>query len=222
MPVGLTRHRERLPALRSLTPAEARALIATTEGWQQRWRAELGSRFVFLADEIYLLAGLALPTAAAYEGFPIAEDGIGLVRRFEDGFARAVARRDPRRRPRDRGDRRDVRIASGALLAGARMDPSAVRVAAIPNDFFGPAIGVAGLLTGRDIQRHLAPWPDLGRAVLVPGVALRDADGVFLDDLTPADLARDLGVPVRVVAPTPGHCSGRFATPEGMAGRCRA
>ena len=99
MPVGLTRHRERLPALRSLTPAEARALIATTEGWQQRWRAELGSRFVFLADEIYLLAGLALPTAAAYEGFPIAEDGIGLVRRFEDGFARAVARaRRPRRR----------------------------------------------------------------------------------------------------------------------------
>jgi hypothetical protein len=34
-------------------------------------------------------------------------------------------------------------------------------------------------------------------------VALRDADGIFLDDLTPADLARDLGVPVKVVQPTP-------------------
>src|SRR5262249_239926 len=62
----------------------------------------------------------------------------------------------------------------------------------------------AGLLTGRDIQRCLAAQPDLGRAVLVPAVALRDVDGGFLDDQTPADLARDLGVPVRVVATAPG------------------
>src|SRR5881409_415060 len=80
VPVGLTRHRERLPALRSLTPDEARALVATADRWQRRWLGELGSRFLFLADEIYLLAGLPLPAAAAYEGFPIAEDGIGLVR----------------------------------------------------------------------------------------------------------------------------------------------
>jgi putative radical SAM enzyme (TIGR03279 family) len=206
VPVGLTRHRERLPALRSLTPAEARGLVATTEKWQRRWRAELGSRFVFLADEIYLLAGLALPKAAAYEGFPIAEDGIGLVRRFEDGFARAVARAPRPGRPSTltvvTGEMFAPRL--GALLVGVGMDPSTVRVAAIPNDFFGSAIGVAGLLTARDIQRHLAAWPDLGRAVLVPAVALRDGDGVFLDDLTPANLARDLGAPVRVVAPTPG------------------
>jgi putative radical SAM enzyme (TIGR03279 family) len=206
VPVGLTRHRERLPALRSLTPAEARALVATVELWQRRWRAEMGSRFVFLADEIYLLAGLPVPAAATYEGFPIAEDGIGLVRRFEDGFARAVARG---RRPRPASA---LTVVSGemfaprlsALLAGAGVDPAAVRVAPILNDFFGRAIGVAGLLTGRDIQRHLAIRSDLGRAVLIPAVALRDADGVFLDDLTPADLARDLGVPVRVVAATPG------------------
>src|SRR3989454_478179 len=100
VPVGLTRHRERLPALRSLTPDEARALIGVVEGWQQGWLAALGSRFVFLADEIYLLAGRALPPARAYEGFPVVEDGIGLVRRFEDGFARAIARRS---RPAVRG-----------------------------------------------------------------------------------------------------------------------
>jgi hypothetical protein len=38
----------------------------------------------------------------------------------------------------------------------------------------------------------------------VPRVAVRDGDGVFLDDLTPGDLARDLAVPVRVVAPSAG------------------
>jgi NifB/MoaA-like Fe-S oxidoreductase len=43
---------------------------------------------------------------------------------------------------------------------------------------------------------------DLGEEVLVPSVAVRDGDGVFLDDLTPADLARALGVGVRVVEPS--------------------
>ena len=90
-----------------------------------------------------------------------------------------------------------------ALLAHGGFDPATVRVAAIANDFFGRAIGVAGLLTGRDIQRHLATRADLGRAVLVPAVAVRDGDGIFLDDLTPADLARDLGVAVKMVQPTP-------------------
>jgi putative radical SAM enzyme (TIGR03279 family) len=206
VPVGLTRHRERLPALRSLTPDEARSLVATADGWQRRWLGELGSRFLFLADEIYLLAGLPLPNAAAYEGFPIAEDGIGLVRRFEDGFTRSVGRRKRRARGGGltvvTGELFAPRL--GALLAQGGYDPSTIRVAAVPNDFFGPAIGVAGLLTGRDIQRHLARQPELGRAVLVPAVAVRDGDGIFLDDLTPADLARDLGVPVRVVQPTPG------------------
>jgi hypothetical protein len=40
--------------------------------------------------------------------------------------------------------------------------------------------------------------------VLVPAVALRDGDGVFLDDLTPADLAHTLGVGVVVVEPDAG------------------
>jgi NifB/MoaA-like Fe-S oxidoreductase len=62
---------------------------------------------------------------------------------------------------------------------------------------------VAGLLTGQDIARHLATLPDLGEAIVVPAVALRDRDGVFLDDMTPADLAAAVGVPVRVVAPEP-------------------
>src|SRR5947207_7349177 len=73
VPVGLTRYRERLPALRSLTPARARDLTGVVESWQQRWLGAFGSRFVFLADEIYLLAGRPLPPARAYEGFPVAE-----------------------------------------------------------------------------------------------------------------------------------------------------
>jgi putative radical SAM enzyme (TIGR03279 family) len=205
VPVGLTAHRERLPALRGLTADEAVALVDTVHAWQAQYLARLASRFVFLGDEVYLQAGLPLPPAEAYEGFAIAEDGIGLVRRFEDGFARALRRRA----------RRTVRQATtvvtgelfaprlSRLLAEAALEGPRVRVVAVANRFFGGAIGAAGLLTGRDIARDVAALDDPGDVVLVPGVTLRDVDGVFLDDLTPADLTRDLGVSVRAVDPEP-------------------
>jgi putative radical SAM enzyme (TIGR03279 family) len=204
VPVGLTRHRARLPALRLLRDDEARALVETVHAWQRGFLAALGTRFVFLADEIYLQADVPVPPAEAYEGFPVIEDGVGLVRQFEDEFERLG------RRWRPPAGRRAVTLVSGRLygprlaaLVG-RLGAAGVRarVAAVPNDFFGHTIGVAGLLTGRDIERHLRGLDDVGDEVLVPAVAVREGDGVFLDDLTPADLARDLGVPVRVVEPT--------------------
>jgi putative radical SAM enzyme (TIGR03279 family) len=206
VPVGLTRHRERLPSLRTLTEAEAVALVDTVAGWQARFLARLDSRFVFLGDEVYLQAGRPLPPAEDYEGFPIAEDGIGLVRRFEDGVMRA------RSRLRPGGVGRRVTVVSGALYAprlarlleGLPLTGLDARVVAVPNELFGGSVAVAGLLTGQDIQRHLVTQGDLGEAVLVPAVALRDGDGVFLDDLSPSDLARALDVPVIAVEPEPG------------------
>jgi putative radical SAM enzyme (TIGR03279 family) len=204
VPVGLTRHRERLPQLRSLTPPEAATLVATVENWQSSFRLDLGSRFVFLADEIYLLADAPLPAAPAYEGFGIMEDGVGLVRHFEDSWARVATRR------RAFPARRHVTVVTGELY-GPRLarlvaplgdDRMRIDVATVPNEFFGRGITVAGLLTGRDIQRAVAQRGDVGDEVLVPAVAVRETDGVFLDDLTPHDLARDLGVRVRVVEPS--------------------
>jgi NifB/MoaA-like Fe-S oxidoreductase len=205
VPVGLTRHRERLPSLRTLTDAEAVALVDTVAGWQARFLPELDSRFVFLGDEVYLQAGRPLPPAADYEGFAIAEDGIGLVRRFEDGLARAGARLRPATQ------RRRVTVVSGELygprlarlLGELPLGEVQARVIAVPNALFGGSVAVAGLLSRQDIQRHLAAQGDLGDAVLVPAVALRDGEGVFLDDLTPDDLARALGVAVLAVEPEP-------------------
>jgi NifB/MoaA-like Fe-S oxidoreductase len=180
-------------------------LIAVAEGWQRKFLRGLGSRFVFPSDEIYLLAGRPMPAADAYEGFAIAEDGIGLVRRFIDEYARAAARM------KQKIDARKITVVTGelfapileSLLAGLRGAATRPRIAAVPNEFFGRRIGVAGLLTGQDIQRHLSRLDDLGDEVLVPGVTVRDGDGVFLDDVTPDDLARDLGVRIRVIPPEP-------------------
>jgi len=87
------------------------------------------------------------------------------------------------------------------LLGALEVDGLSARVVPVANQWFGGSIGVAGLLTGADIQTALAGSP-LGAEVLVPAVALRDGAGVFLDDLTPADLSAALGVPVTPVVPT--------------------
>ena len=203
VPVGLTRHRERLPSLRTLTDDEARALVQTVASWQAEFQASLGSRFIFLGDEVYLQAQAPVPAADAYEGFTIAEDGIGLVRRFEDEFESM--------RLRPAVVSRTVTIVSGTLyaprLAGlvARLpfEGLSARVIAVPNRFFGGTISVAGLLTGEDIEHEVARLGDPGDALLVPAVCLRDGAGVFLDDGTPEDLARGLGVRVQVIEASP-------------------
>ena len=209
VPVGLTRHRERLPDLRAVTPEEAHTLVGDIERWQRAFRTTLGTRFVWAADELYLSAGRPLPPARAYEGFAVAEDGIGLVRRFEDAWTRALARPPaPPRRPRR------VTVVTGEMFAPrmrALLDRLAVPgltvdLVSIRNELFGRGIGVAGLLTGGDIQLQLGEagcgGRGLGDEVLVPAVTLRDGAGVFLDDLTPADLTAALGTPVTAVEPT--------------------
>jgi putative radical SAM enzyme (TIGR03279 family) len=204
VPVGLTRHRERLPALRPVTDEEARSLIGSIAAWQHEFLAAFGSRFVFAADELYLQAGIDVPAAREYEGFAIVEDGVGLVRRFHDAFTRAVTRL-----PARLGRPRAVTIVTGAMFAPrlrALLDRVCIEnlvitVAPIVNEWFGRDIGVAGLLTGQDIQSQLAGRA-LGDEVLVPAVALRDGGGVFLDDLTPGDLTTALAARVSVVEPT--------------------
>ncbi len=200
VPVGLTRHRERLPALRPVTGNEARALLIAIHGWQSEYLRRLGSRFVFAADELYILAGWDSPPVEAYEDFPVVEDGIGLVRKFLDGW-RTAARTLPGRVDPPR----HVSVATGELFApylerslAALRGIQGLRVSCypIPNDFFGRRITVAGLLTGQDLLTYLSRQP-LGDLLLVPGVALKDGAGVFLDDLTPQDLASRLDVAVK-------------------------
>lgn len=207
VPVGLTRYRAGLPALRPFTAEEAARVIDQVEGWQRRLRRQLGSRLVHAADEFYVLAGRPVPPAAVYEGFPQLENGVGLVRTFQDGFRRELRRR------RSAVRRARVTVITGRsaapllsrLAAEAAAAGVAARVVAVANEFFGPHVTVAGLLTGSDIARTLAALRDQGwqpgEEVLLPGAAVRPEEGDFLDGWRPPDVARAAGVPVRVVPP---------------------
>ena len=68
----------------------------------------------------------------------------------------------------------------------------------ILNDFFGHSVNVSGLVTGGDLIRQLR-GRELGERLLLPVNMLRHGEDVFLDDVTLADVERELGVKVTPV-----------------------
>ena len=73
--VGLTRFRPAEDGLVPVDPACARRVIAQVEPMQQQFQAALGTRFAWLSDEWYLMAGLPLPPRDDYEDLPQQENG---------------------------------------------------------------------------------------------------------------------------------------------------
>ena len=89
VPLGVSRYSKE-PTMRAHTSTEARATVETVDEWQQRFRCALGRRVVWASDEYYLLAGLPFPEPGEYEGFPQHENGVGMVRAFEQAFEAGV------------------------------------------------------------------------------------------------------------------------------------
>lgn len=90
VPLGVSAHSTE-PGLRPHTRDEAAAVLDAVHDWQDVYLAVLGRRLVHAADEYYLLAGRPFPPAAAYEGFPMHEDGVGMARTFEAELRGEVA-----------------------------------------------------------------------------------------------------------------------------------
>jgi putative radical SAM enzyme (TIGR03279 family) len=204
VPVGLTGYRQRLPELRAVTPVEARALIAWLHARQDECLSRLGTRFVFAADELYLMAGCDFPPLAAYEMLPQLENGVGLVARFRAQAGEVLAQARALDLP-------PVVVVTGVSAAGelrtfctALADRCGVpiEVIAVPNRFFGGAVTVTGLLTGRDILDELAAKMR-GAVVLLPDVLLREGTDVLLDDMTVAELGWHLNATIEVVPAEP-------------------
>ncbi|MFZ0406991.1 MAG: DUF512 domain-containing protein, partial [Cyanobium sp.] len=202
VPVGLTRFRPQGDALRPVDPATARAVIAQVEPLQAAFQRDLGSRFAWLSDEWYLLAGLPLPSRGTYEDLPQRENGVGSIRAFLeelDGATRdlpaAIAR--PRRCSWVVG-----RLVAEALQSVVdrlnRVEGVELLLIGLPSPYWGQEQVVTGLLTGSDLLEGLA-GRDLGDQLLLPRVMLREGSEVFLDDRSLAELRSALPVPIQVL-----------------------
>ncbi len=203
VPVGLTAHRPPHPPLRRLGQKEACRLVRQAACWQRFFLKSRGGRFVFLADEIYHLAGEPFPDTGAYEGFPQLENGVGLARLFLDELNQLPE-------PPMKSLRHPLRV---TLATGREAAPLleqltrrfaavfglSLQLEVIENNFFGSPVTAAGLLTGADLEAGLE-GKDLGEALFISRSLLKDRSDLFLDGTTVTALEQRLQVPVRAVS----------------------
>jgi putative radical SAM enzyme (TIGR03279 family) len=202
VPVGLTRFR---PAHDNLVPvdqAAAMTVIRQVEALQGVFQRRLGSRFAWLADEWYLIAGLPLPPRTNYEDLPQRENGVGSIRGFLEELDLATAQL-----PRSLAVPQRLSWVVGALVAGAlepvlerlnRVEGLDLRLHGLPSPYWGQDLVVTGLLTGADLIEGLQ-GRDLGERLLLPKLMLRQGESVFLDDMTLEQLQAQLQVPIQPI-----------------------
>nr|WP_255604373.1 DUF512 domain-containing protein [Oscillochloris sp. ZM17-4] len=184
--------------LRCYTGAEATEVLDLILGYSQRYQREHGLTLVYPSDEFYILAGRETPAADFYDDMPQYSNGIGMVRDFLDGWAKAK-RRLPARIPHP---------ASVALVCGTLVGPMMEQVAArlntieglsvqvlpVVNQFFGETVTVSGLLTAQDVIPALRA-SGCTRAIL-PRVMFDYQGARTIDEQSPQQIAEAAGVPV--------------------------
>ncbi len=223
VPVALTRYNtdERLTRV---TPEFCRRTIKEVETLQKEFRRTLGTTFAFLGDEIYIKAGVDIPSRRHYGSYPQIEDGVGMVRTFVEQFDRLMNKESTPAASRVSNVRTRVEAMtpnapagsipptySGqrvTVLTGEMFAPilresldrynavtgSHMEVLAVPNTYFGGDVSVAGLLPGQD----LVAMKDkvVGDFVIIPRVTIKSDEPIFLDGMTYEELKAQFDVPV--------------------------
>lgn len=204
VPVGLTRHRDGLPGIRSFRDEEMGAVLDLIQPYRERYRrGGRESAFVFPSDEWYVGADREVPDYDDYEGFAQLDNGVGSIRSFVTDIEDDLAGQSLP------GNLDSVRIVTGSL--GARVFRRYVmprlaahgvgrlpRVVEVENDFFGASVTCSGLLVGADMIAAVKAGGGGGSLTVIPPNCLNH-DGVTIDEMTPTDMADAIGAPV--VAP---------------------
>ncbi|MCX6828951.1 MAG: DUF512 domain-containing protein [candidate division Zixibacteria bacterium] len=200
VPVGLTKYRQRLPQLKSFDCETAAAILEYLHRRQKEFKKKSSTRFVYAADEFYILAEEDFPALAAYEEMAQFENGIGMMRLLLSDFSR-------RRRFLKLGNTHSrIAMLTGvsafeALRKGIvqplRKEGLRLDLYQVENRFWGERVTVSGLLTGRDIMAKIKSLPKEYDIILLPPNCL-NSDRLFLDDLSFDDLQKKVASEVKV------------------------
>ncbi len=203
VPVGLTGHRENLPAIEPVSKELAEQTVKLISKFNKKYKKEIDTNFVFAADEFYLRSGAEFPDEEYYEDYLQYEDGVGMVRNFIERFKESIDL-IPDRITKESS----VTIVTGALFYPVMKDivvPEmkkvknlTVKLIKADNKLFGSSVTVAGLLGGADIISAVGIAKCEKDMLLIPSTCL-NYDGRFLDDLSIDDLAKKTGYKVHLL-----------------------
>ncbi|MCA1992822.1 MAG: TIGR03279 family radical SAM protein [Coleofasciculus sp. S288] len=206
VPVGLTRFRPSDDELMPVSREKAEDVIRQVQALQEKFRQQLGTTFAWLADEWFLIARQELPPESHYEDYPQIGNGVGSIQQFLKQFQDIASKKLPRR---VETPRRLTWVVGNAVEKAFEplvqqlnaVEGLEVRLAALPSEYWGQEITVTGLLTGQDLIGGLK-GNDLGDAIVLPSLMLKQGDTRFLDDMTVEEVARQLGIPILPVSGT--------------------
>ena len=200
VPVGLTKYRDKCYPLEMFTKEQANDVIDMVEKWQKINRTKDKNNFIYLGDEFYFLASRPIPAYDHYDGFPQLENGIGLTRKFISEWEEADIICNAYQQPIYLNVicGKSAALILQPLINNLDIPNLFVKLVAVENRFFGKDITVTGLLTGQDILHALNELQGDCSGVIIPGVALRSGEDVFLDDYSLNDLKKELNINVQV------------------------
>ena len=203
VPAGLTRFRDGLYPLQAFTPEECAEIIKQINDFGDMCKFKHGTRLFYPADELYVKAGLPLPEDSFYEDYAQIQNGVGMLTDMKTSVTLELEDEDKYRAFENM--ERTVSVATGfaaaehisslAHILTEKFEGLSINVCPIKNNFFGERITVSGLLTGKDLIEQLS-GQELGDELLIPSSCLRAEGDVLLDDLSPEDIGRALGVKV--------------------------
>lgn len=195
VPVGLTGHRQKLFQLRTPNQGEALQVLETIHRYQKEFLRKFETRFVFAADEWYIIARDDFPSDEEYEGYPQLDNGVGLIRWFLTELDECL----PKAAQLSQVIKDDIVIVTGESSVRLwkevkfrfnRIFPGIkLNILPVTNHFFGPSVTVTGLLSGSDIIRAIQNYSDSGsEKFLIPEITLKQGEALFLDGISTNEL----------------------------------
>ena len=208
VPIGITKFRQGLKQVSTYTKEQSIEEIESIKALQEVYMREIGTPFVRLSDEFYLVADKEIPNEEFYDDYHQIEDGIGMVRCFRDAI-------DDTLEDLDKSMKGSFSIVTGTLAYPEILEASIkiknnnpnikLDVYEIINNYFGSTITVAGLLTGTDIIDQMkgiinSKYLILSNNMFRKGYELTNStEQIMLDDKKIKDLESALNVKVIVV-----------------------
>jgi len=202
VPVGLTKFRPENDGLKSISPEYAKKTIKQVERIQASLQIILGTRFCWLADEWYLIAGKNLPSYKTYENMPQESNGVGTIRNFLEEL-----REKTQNLPQKVKKPKKVSWIVGKLVYEALIptvkklnliNGLTINLYGLPSIYWGQDQVVTGLLTGEDLIHGLKN-KDLGEAIYIPSIMLKLNTDLFLDDKNIKEVENELNTKIHVL-----------------------
>ena len=202
VPVGLTKFRPEDDGLKSITKEYAIKIIHQVEKIQTSLQSILGTRFCWLADEWYLIAGKNLPSYKTYENMPQESNGVGSIRTFLKKLEK-----NTKNLPQEVKKQKKVSWIVGKLVYEALIPTVkklndikglTVNLYGLPSIYWGQDQVVTGLLTGEDLIAGLKN-KELGENIFIPSIMLKLNSDLFLDDKNISEVENQLNTKIHVL-----------------------